>query len=171
MPELLHMGFEAQQRMIRSTAMLLGVVPHFGKLGFSIDRENDRIQIEDQGCSGLGQGKQLGSELIVEGDELTNGFWGEPFEKSPEGGLIGEPGEPQESKEDPVVLQDFGLVDSSQSRHDGIKKGENHVGGMIFPFALGNFYSVLESVTKTQFAAKTLKKDHSSEMSELRIVE
>ena len=45
--------------------MLLGVVSHFGKLVFSIDREDDRIQIEDQGGSGLGESKQLGSELIV----------------------------------------------------------------------------------------------------------
>ncbi len=109
--------------------MFLGVVTHFGKLGFSIDREHDRIQIEDQGGSGFGQRKQLGSELIVQGDELTNGFWGKPFEKSPEGGLIGETRETQERKENAVVLQDFGLVDSSQSRHDGIQESENEIGG------------------------------------------
>lgn len=128
--------------------MLLGIVTHFGKLGLSIDREHDGVQIENQGRSGLGQGKQLSSKLIVQGDELANGSWGEPFEESSEGGLIGEPGESQQGKEDPVVLQDLGLVDSSQSRHDGIKKGENHVGGMIFPFALRNFHRVLEAVTK-----------------------
>jgi hypothetical protein len=65
MPKLLQMGFEAQEGMVGSAAMLLGVVPHFGKLGFSIDREHDRVQIEDQGGSGFGQGKQLGSELVV----------------------------------------------------------------------------------------------------------
>jgi hypothetical protein len=107
----------------------------------------------------------------VQGDELANGFGGKPFEKSPEGGLIGEPGKSQQGKENAVVLKDFGLVDSSQPRHEGIKKGENHVGGRIFPFALENFHRVLESVTKPQFAAKTLKKDHSSEMSEMKIVE
>ena len=128
--------------------MLLGIVTHFGKLGLSIDREHDGVQIENQGRSGLGQGKQLSSKLIVQGDELANGFWGKPFEESPEGGLIGEPRETQESKEDAVVLKDFGLVDPAQSRHDGIKKGENHVGGMIFPFALRNFHRVLEAVTK-----------------------
>ena len=65
MPELLQMGFEAKERMIRSAAVFLGVVTYFGKLVFSIDREDDRIQIEDQGGSGFGQSKQLGSELIV----------------------------------------------------------------------------------------------------------
>jgi len=65
MPELLQMGFEAKERMVGSTAMFFGVLAHFGKRVFSIDREDDRVQIEDQGGSGFGQNKQLGSELIV----------------------------------------------------------------------------------------------------------
>jgi hypothetical protein len=85
--------------------------------------------------------------------------------------LIWKPGESQEGKENPVVLKDFGLVYSSQSRHDRIEKGKNQVGGTIFSFALRNFYGMLEAVAKTQLAAKTLKKDHSSEMSEMGIVE
>jgi len=113
MPEFLQVGFEAQEGMVGSAAVLFRVVPHFGKLGFSIDREHDRVQIEDQRGSGFGQSKQLGSELIVQGDELANGFWGEPFEESPKRGLVGKPRETQQGKEDPVVLQDFGLVDSS----------------------------------------------------------
>ena len=75
----------------------------------------------------------------MQSDELANGFWGKPFEESPEGGLIGEPGETQQGKEDPVVLKNFGLVDSSQSGHDGIKDSENEIGGQVAGIALRNF--------------------------------
>ena len=93
MPELLQMSFEAQQGVVGSAAVLFWVVPYFGKLEFSIDRKDDRVQVEDQGGSGFGQRKQLVSELIVQGNELANGFGGKPFEESPERGLIEEPGE------------------------------------------------------------------------------
>ena len=116
--------------------MLFGVVSHFGKLVFSIDREDDRIQIEDQGGSGLGQGKQLSSKLIVQGDELADGFGGKPFEKSPNGGLIGKAGEPQQGKGDSVVLQNFGFVDSSQTGHDGIQESEKKIGGEVVCISL-----------------------------------
>jgi len=95
MPELLQMSFEAQQGVVGSAAVLFWVVPYFGKLEFSIDRKDDRVQVEDQGGSGFGQRKQLVSELIVQGNELANGFGGKPFEESPEGRLVGELGESQ----------------------------------------------------------------------------
>jgi hypothetical protein len=38
MPEFLQVGFEAQERMVGSAAVLFGVVTDFGKLEFSIDR-------------------------------------------------------------------------------------------------------------------------------------
>jgi hypothetical protein len=75
---------------------------------------------------------------------LANGFWGKPFEESPEAGLIGKPGETQQGKEDSVVLKNFGLVDSSQSRHDGIQEGEKEIGGKIIGIALGKLNRSLQ---------------------------
>jgi hypothetical protein len=150
--------------MIRSATVLFGVVTYFGKLGFSIDGKNDRVQIEDEGGPGFGQGKQPGSDLIVEGDELANSFWGKPFEESPKSGLVGKPRETQQSKEDAVVLKDFGLVDSAQSCHDGIEESENEIGGKIAGIALRDFDIFLNLPSQLDLAAKTLQKDHAPEM-------
>ena len=95
---------------------------------------------------------------------MANGFWGKPFEESPEGGLIGEPRETQESKEDAVVLKDFGLVDPAQSRHDGIQESKNEIGGKVAGMALGNFDIFLNEPSQFELAAKTLQKDHAPEM-------
>jgi hypothetical protein len=50
--------------------------------------------------------------------------------------LIGKPGKAQQGKEDPIVLKDFGLVDSSQSRHYGIEESEDEIGRGITDIAL-----------------------------------
>ena len=58
--------------------------------------------------------------------------------------MIGEPGEPQESKEDPVVLKNFGLVDSAQPGHDGIQESEKKIGGQVICIPLGKMNRSLQ---------------------------
>jgi hypothetical protein len=48
MPKLLKMGFEAEERVIGPSAMLLGIVAYMSPLGFAIEDQNDGIQIENQ---------------------------------------------------------------------------------------------------------------------------
>ena len=112
-PEFLEMGLETQKRMIRPSSPFLGVVTHFGELGLSVNRQHHGIQIEDQCGSGFGQGKQSGAELIVQGNELADRLGREPFEKSPQGRLIGKPGKSQQGEKGAIVLQYLGLVDTA----------------------------------------------------------
>ena len=79
--------------------------------------------------------------------------------------MIGKPGKSQQGKEHPVVLQDFGLVDSSQSGHDGVKKSKDQIGREITGMALRNLDIFLNSPAQFELAAKTLQKDHSPEVS------
>jgi hypothetical protein len=90
MPKLLEMSFEAKQRMIGSSAMLLGIVAHTGPLDLPIDGQDHGIQIENQRGSGSGKYKQLGSELIVQDHELPDTLGGKPLQESPQSRLIGE---------------------------------------------------------------------------------
>jgi hypothetical protein len=48
MPKFLQMSFEAKQGMIGSSAMFLGIVAYTSPLGFAIEDQDDRIQIENQ---------------------------------------------------------------------------------------------------------------------------
>ena len=90
MPEFLKMSFEAKQRMIGSSAMFLGIVAHTGPLDFAVDGQNDGIQIENQRESRSGKTKKSGSDLIVQGYQLTNRLGRKPFEESSQGRLVWE---------------------------------------------------------------------------------
>ncbi len=171
MPELLEMGLETQQRMIGASAPFLGIVTDFGKLGLPIDCEDHRVQIEDQRGSGFGYSKQPGAKLVVQGDELADGLGGKPLEESPQCRLIWKPGESQHGEENSIVLQDLGLVDAPQARHDSIEESDDQIGGEIVGIALRNLNGPLNQSTESELVAKTLKDYHSSEVSETGIFE
>jgi hypothetical protein len=143
MPELLEMGLEAQEGMIRASSPFLGIVADFGKLSFPIDREDHRVQIEDQGGSGFGYSKQPGAKLVVQGNELSDGLGRKPLEKTTQRGLIGKLRKSQQGEKNPIVLQYLCLVDAPQSGHNSIEKGQEQVGGEIVGVALRNLYGSL----------------------------
>jgi hypothetical protein len=122
MPKFLEMSFEAQQRMIGSPAMFLGIVAHTGPLDLAVDGQDDGIQIENQRGSGSGQDKQFGSKLIVQSNKLSNTLGGKPLEESSQGRLIGKLWDTDQREKHPIVLQDFGLVDSPKACHDCVQK-------------------------------------------------
>ena len=171
MPELLEMGLETQEGMIGSSAPFLGIVADFGKLGLPIDREDYRVQIEDQCGSGFGYSKQPGAKLVVQGNELADGLGGKPLEESPQCRLIWKPGESQQGEENAVVLQYLCLVDPSQARHDGVEESQDQIGGEIVGIALRNPDVFLDQPAKSESVAKTLKKYHASEVGEMSVFE
>lgn len=72
----------------------------------------------------------------MQGDELTNRLGMEPLEKATQCRLVGKPGESQQRKEGAIVLQDFGFVDSAQTRHNRIKQCQSQIGWIIVGIAL-----------------------------------
>jgi hypothetical protein len=156
MPELLEMGLETQQRMIGTSASLLGIVTYFCKLGLPIDREDYRVQIEDQCGSGFGYRKQFGAKLVVQGNELADGLGRKPLEKTTQCGLIGKLRESQHGEKNPIVLQDLGLVDPSQASHDSVEESQDQIRGEIVGIALRNPDVFLDQPAKSEFVAKTL---------------
>jgi hypothetical protein len=171
MPELLKMGLEAQQGMVGAPAPFFGIVAYLGKLGLALDREDYGIQIEDQRGSGCGQREQLGAKLVVKSHQLTNCPGREPFEKPSQRGLIGKSGESQQGEKDPVVLQDLGLVDPSQSGHDGIEQSQDQIGGEILGAAWRDPDILLNPPAESELVAKSLEKYHATEVRKMGILE
>ena len=67
----------------------------------------------------------------MQGDQLADDLGGEALEESPQGSLIGKAREPQQGEKGSVVLQNLGLVDASQARHDGVQESQNQIAGKI----------------------------------------
>lgn len=171
MPELLQMGLEAEQRVIRTSAGFLGIVTQPRPLGFPVEGEHHGVQIENQCGSPLGESKELGAKLVVQSHELTDRLGGKPLEESAQRGLIGKASQSQQGEKRALVLQDLGLVDAPQTRHDGIKESQDEIGGKVSGTALRNFDEVLQQPAEFEFVAKTLKEHHPTEVSKLRIFE
>lgn len=85
MPEFLSMRLEAKQGMIRSSALLLGIVSDFGSLLFAIDGNHHRIDIEGQAGRSLGQFPQISPQTVVEFGQLSNRRRTQTFQESSRG--------------------------------------------------------------------------------------
>ena len=157
--------------MIGASAPFLGIVAYFCKLGFPIDREDHRVQIEDQCRSGFGQSKQPGPKLVVQGNELADGLGRKPLEKTTQRGLIWKLRKSQQGEKNPIVLQDLCLVDPSQASHDSVEESQDQIGGEIVGIALRNPDVFLDQPAKSEPVAKTLKKYHASEVGEMSVFE
>src|SRR6266699_661238 len=127
--------FETHQRMIRTSALLLGVVPKAGALLLAINSDHHRVQVEDQSAGGLGHREQLSAQPIMHAHQLANVVRSQCFEKAPERGLIRKRIQPKQVKKGSVVLKDFGLVDSAQASDDGVQQGQKQISGPIRPLA------------------------------------
>src|ERR1039458_3665899 len=74
MPKLLAMSFEAENGMVGRTTFGFGIVTQASALLFAVEGQNARVQMKNQGTSGIGHRKQFASKLIVEPRNLPNGI-------------------------------------------------------------------------------------------------
>ncbi len=160
MPELLGTGLESQKRMVRASAMFLGIVSYPRSFyRFAVNHQNCGIQIEDQAGPFVRPIEKGLPQKIVDLGDLSDVSWGQPFEKSPDGCLVREPAESHDFLEGPVVLQDLCLVDPLHSSDDGIENGQDHVGGMKISKARGWSETPLKQTFETELLTKTLNQE------------
>ena len=171
MPELVKMAFETEQGMVGRSAALFGIVANPGSLLLPIDHYDDRVQIEDEGGALVGQREEINPQAVVEPGHLADGLGGQTFQESAQAGLIWELIEPQHFQEGPVVLQDLGLVDASQSHDDGEDQGQKEFGRMVRGTSLRGLNVSLEQVAQPQLVAKTLNQPHPTKVCEVGFVE
>jgi len=158
MPELLQMSLETNERVVGTSAVFLGVVPEASELRFAIDGQDHGIQIEGEGGSPSGQGEELSAQLIVQGDELTDGAGTHPLEESAPGRLVRKTGEAQPGQEGTVVLQNFCLVDPSPASHDGVQPCQDEIARVIIGAPPRWLHIVLEQPTQPELDKNRCKR-------------
>jgi hypothetical protein len=82
LPELLQMGLEAGQRMVRTSAFFVRIVPYASIRQFAVDGEHHRIEIESERGASLGQSVQFGPQLVVQGHQLADRLGTKALEKT-----------------------------------------------------------------------------------------
>ena len=105
LPKLLPTSLEANQWVVGTSAVFLGVVPDASELLFAVDGQDDRIEIEPEGGSPSGQRKELSAPLIVQADELTDGSGTPPFQESAPGGRVGNRERPSQDRKEPLYCR------------------------------------------------------------------
>jgi hypothetical protein len=171
MPEFLPMCFEAEDRMVRTPAMFLGVVAHVCALLFAVHRNDDRVDIERQTGGRRGQRKQVRTQAVVKPTHLANGLGGEMLQKSAQRRLIWKAFQAQHFQKGAVVLKNLGLVDTPQTHNDGVEQRQNQFGRVIVGRTPWSSNMALKQPAHTQFVAKTLNQPHPTEVSDMRFLE
>jgi hypothetical protein len=173
MPEFLTIGFEAKQWMIRSSAWFLGIVPDLRSFLFPVNRDDHRIQIEDQTCRFAWQSEQVGPQAVLKPDQLSDGLRTQSFQKSSQCGLIRKTVQAKNLQKKSIVLQDFGLVDPLHPHDNCIKQSEDQFGRMILGSILEtmSLQTHLDVLLEIDLFAKTMNQQHSSKVRQMTFSE
>jgi len=171
MPKLLEMGFETEQGMVGTPAVLFGIVSYPGPFLFPVDCNHHRIYIENQGGALRGKTKQISPETVVEPDQPADCLGRQAFQKPAQGGLVREAGNSQHLQEGAVVLQDFGLVDTPKTHDNGKHQSQKKFGRMVTLISLGKPDVILQMFLQTNLFAKTLNQPHPAEVGNVGFVE
>lgn len=171
MPEFLPMRFEAEDRVIGTAAMLLGVVSDLGSLLFAVHRDHDRVDIERQAAGEVRQSEQMGAQAVVKPTYLANRFGRQTLQEPAQRGLVREALETQHFQEGSVVLQDLGLVDAPETHDDGVEQCQKQFGILVGATARSRSNIALKEALQPQFVAKTLNQPHPAEVGNVCFLE
>jgi hypothetical protein len=111
MPKLLPLTFETEERVIGGPAFGFRVIAEARSLLLAVEGQDDRIQMKLQRASGLGPGKQLAAQLIMQARQLANGPGRQPLEKAAQTRFVWKLFETQQGQKEAIVLQLVGFVD------------------------------------------------------------
>jgi hypothetical protein len=168
-PEFLAMRFETEERMIRSSSRLFGIVADSSPLLFAINSNDYRIQIENQAGAFVGQSPKVSSQAVVKPRQLTNRLRTQPFQKPPQSRLIRKTAQSQNLQKESIVLQNLGLVDTLQPHNNGVEQCQDQLGRMVLGLIVRimPFQTLLDSFLEIDFLAKTMNQKHPSEVSQM----
>src|SRR5437016_292122 len=165
-PKLLAVSFKAQQRMIGGASFLPGIVAHSGALLLSIEREDHRVEVEDQTRSRLGQGGQLRPELNMQARELPESFSREAAQKATQGGFVRKFLKADQRKKQSIVMEDLGFVHAGQSSDQNIEKHQEQIGRMIIGPIRRVLENAFQSAAQTELVTKALDQEQTTEVRE-----
>src|SRR6266853_167506 len=164
-PKLLAVSFKAQNRMIGRPPHFLWVVTQARPLLLAIERENHRVQVENQARAPIRKAEQLCPHWIMQLGNLPDGFGREAAQKAAQRGLVGKPLQSNQRTKQSVVLKDLGFIDAWKASDQNIEKHQNEIRWMIVDPAGSASENTFQSAAQTQLVTKTLDKEQTSEVS------
>src|SRR6266581_3280458 len=170
-PKLLAISLEAQQRMIRAAALLFGIVANPGSLLMAIEGQDHGVQIEDQTGGNFGEPEELAPQLVVQTDQLADGFDRQALQKPAQRGLIRKTTEPKKIDEGSVVLQQLGPVDAAQPGDRRVEQSQDQVGRTVIGVALRQLDLALEQSPQAKLLTKTVHKHQAAKVRQMLLVE
>src|SRR5260370_1508689 len=163
-PKLLAVSFKAKNRMIGRSPHFLWVVTQARPLLFAVERENNRVQVENQARSPIGKTEQLCSHLIMQLGNLPNGFGREAAQKAAQCRLVRKPLQSNQRAKQSIVLKNFGFVDAWKSSDENIEKHQNKIGWLIIEPPGSPSKNPFQSAAQAELVTKTLDKEQASEV-------
>src|SRR5664279_2151425 len=165
-PKLLAVSLQTQKWMIRGAPLLLGVVTQPGPLLFSIQGQDDRVEVEDQARTRIGQREQLRPELIMQARDLSDGCGRESAQKTAQGSLVWKLLQSDQREKQAIVLKDLGFAHARESRDENKEKHQNHIGRVVIGPVGSVSKNALQSAAQTQFVTKALDQEQTPEVGE-----
>jgi AcrB/AcrD/AcrF family len=119
LPTILRVPLEAQQRKIRGTASLLGIVAHCGLFLVAVDGQHCAVQIENDLRRAA---DHLRPPTVVQLEQGLPSGASEPFEEAPQARGCRISRQTRQVMKHSVVAQRFGGLDPSQAEHQGVEQ-------------------------------------------------
>jgi hypothetical protein len=113
----------------------------------------------------------LAPQLVVQTHHLADGPWRQALQPAAQCGLIGELLQTEQRQKRPVVLQDVGLVETTQASDDGQQQCQQQVGGPVISTAVEEPHGALEPPPQLESLTKTLYEHQAAEVRQMRLVE
>ena len=171
-PGIPGMAFETDQRMIAGTSGLGGIVSNFGSFySPAKDRQDSRIQIEDETAGRMRQVPDFPAQQVVHTDDTLRLGQGYSLQEFSQGRRLREFFQTQQLLETTIVLDYSGIVNTPHSRHHRINHTLQEFDRMINSASSLPTGMSLQYPFEVQLSTKPLKKCHAAEMRKGRILE
>ncbi len=157
--------------MIRSAALLLGVVTDASALLLSVNSQYYTVQIEDQSRADLRQTKQLAPQSVVQAHQLPNCLRFDAVQKTTQGRRVRKRIQTQQRKERTIVLQNLGFADPPKSRDQDVEHRQEQVGWLEVSTSVGDSQVSLQQPPKAEASTKTLDQHQPTEVSQVGVLE
>jgi len=172
MPGIAGMAFETNQGMITGTSRFGGVVSNLGSFDFPAkERQDSRIQIEDETAGRMRQAPDLPAQQIVNPDNSFQFQRIDALEEFSQGGRLGEILQSQQSLKTTVVMKNSRIGNTSHTSHHRINNRQNQLGRMVIATSVLPMDMSLEEPFQIQFSTKLVEKEHSAKVSKRWILE
>ena len=169
MPEVLGLTFEAEQRMIRSSSRLEGVITNVGGFLFSINDQGCGIQIENQTPGPRWSDTHLGQKAIVELAQPRQGLRRHPHQKASQRRSVGIVRQATQVLKDTVGLQQMRGFDPFETENHRIDDRQQQLADAVAIVPLGQTHIFCDCFLETYLSQKAMQQIDATIMSEALI--